>query len=232
LNADLGTILAATFLGGSDFDEAAALALDGSGNVYVVGWTASSDFPGAGVGSVDATRVVTDAFVAKLNADLTGVKAATFLGGSGFDYATGIALSSAGTIYVVGGAKPTFPGLPDGADFPGIGSLSADASFVGYGEAFAARLEALVVPGFELLQELKNYIDSCVPCPPTVKQALLRHVNQAMTQVAAGNTRGAISTLNLFVRDTEQFMRSRQLPAEIGRELIRRAQQILAQLGA
>ena len=47
LNSDLSSILAATFLGGSDSDDAAsALALDSTGNVYVAGFTSSSDFPG------------------------------------------------------------------------------------------------------------------------------------------------------------------------------------------
>ncbi len=40
-----GKVLWSTFLGGSDTDAAAAIALDASGNVYIAGNTASSDFP-------------------------------------------------------------------------------------------------------------------------------------------------------------------------------------------
>jgi hypothetical protein len=54
LSSDLGTLQAATFLGGSHKDSATALAIDGQGTVVVAGWTESSDFPTT-VGAYDAT---------------------------------------------------------------------------------------------------------------------------------------------------------------------------------
>ena len=45
ISPDGSTLLWATFLGGSSGDVAAAIAVDGQGDVYVGGWTASADFP-------------------------------------------------------------------------------------------------------------------------------------------------------------------------------------------
>ena len=68
LSSDLGTLQAATFLGGSSgYDSASALAIDGQGTVVVAGGTTSSDFPTT-VGAYDDTHNgPSDAFVARLS---------------------------------------------------------------------------------------------------------------------------------------------------------------------
>jgi hypothetical protein len=135
LNSDLSSILAATFLGGGNLDQAFALALDSTGNVYVAGDTLSSDFPGVGPGSADSTFAGdAEAFVAKLNSDLSSILAATFLGGSNFDQASTLALDSTGNVYVAGNTLSS--------DFPGVGPGSADSTFAGDAEAFVAKLNS------------------------------------------------------------------------------------------
>jgi hypothetical protein len=135
LNSDLSAILAATFLGGNKFDEAAALALDSTGNVYVAGHTESSDFPGVGPGSADniIESNVEEGFLAKLNSDLSSILAATFLGGGSFDFVNALALDSTGNVYVAG--------FTESPDFPGVGPGSADSTFVG-NEGFVAKLNS------------------------------------------------------------------------------------------
>jgi len=110
--------LQATFLGGNDgnWDIPMALAIDGSGNVYVTGYTAGTHFPGTVGGAQAANAAGNDAFVAKLNPTLTTLEQATYLGGSGQDSAFAIVLSSSGDVYVAGETSSTdFPGTAGGA---------------------------------------------------------------------------------------------------------------------
>jgi hypothetical protein len=98
----------ATYLGGSGEDEAFAVAVDGSGNAYITGQTASINFP-AHSGTVSSVGGF-DAFVSKLNASGSSpLIYTTLIGGSSDDSGLGIAVNSTGT-YVVGNTKSsTFP---------------------------------------------------------------------------------------------------------------------------
>ncbi|HEX3033822.1 MAG TPA: SBBP repeat-containing protein [Thermodesulfobacteriota bacterium] len=104
LNGDLTTLIASTFLGGNDTEFARSfITLDPSGNVYVSGFTQSSDFPTT-LGAFDISyNGREDAFVSKLSGDLTTLIASTFLGGNGNEFFASIAIDSGGNIYVSGG---------------------------------------------------------------------------------------------------------------------------------
>ena len=117
-----GTLVYCTYLGGSDDDIAAALAIDASGNAYVAGATRSTDFPvtgGAvqtkfGGASEDPFMKTGDAFVVKLNPNGSQILYGTYLGGSMNDMALGIAADASGNVAVVGATLSTnFPTTPD-----------------------------------------------------------------------------------------------------------------------
>jgi len=97
-----GTVLWATFLGGSADDYATGVGVDQAGNVVVTGWTRSVDFPVTPQALQGASAGGWDAFLTKL--DPTGSKAiySTYLGGPGGDGAYGLALDSLGNAYVTG----------------------------------------------------------------------------------------------------------------------------------
>lgn len=138
LNSDLTSILSATYLGGSNLDFGVAIYVDYvGGSVYVSGQTSSGDFPEVGPGSPDnVLGGFADAFIAKLDSDLTTIDSATFLGGSGNE--TGllslmdIEIDSSGNVYVTGTTQS--------ADFPGVSGSSADSTINAF-EVFISKLD-------------------------------------------------------------------------------------------
>ncbi len=130
LSADGTTLVWSTLLGGSLRDEATDIVADGSGDLYLSGFTRSSDYPST-VGAYDetfnsGTPNESDAFVAKLSADGSTLAWSTFLGGVDDVEAQGIALGAAG-LHVTGrtvtGDFPT----TTGAFQETFGGGSADA---------------------------------------------------------------------------------------------------------
>jgi hypothetical protein len=87
----------ATYLGGSGHDMGSGIAVDAAGNALVTGWAYSTDFSGAN----NASNGGYDAFVAKVSSS-GSLQWATYLGGSGHDMGSGIAVDAAGNALVTG----------------------------------------------------------------------------------------------------------------------------------
>ena len=105
-----------TLLSGSTSSTAgAAIAVDSTGNAYIVGSTGASDFPTTASAFQKAkTGTTGNAFVTKLNAAGTALVFSTYLGGSGvsgkLDAATGVAVDARGDVYITGSTPSTdFP---------------------------------------------------------------------------------------------------------------------------
>lgn len=121
LSPNGSSLVWSTYLGGTGNDGATSIAVDGSGAVYVAGWTASSDFPTT-VGSYDQTYnggmcgtgsytyPCEDAFVTKINSNGATLIWSTFLGGGNDDWAFSLAVDVNGVVYVMGGTySPDYP---------------------------------------------------------------------------------------------------------------------------
>jgi len=122
-----------TYLGGSGVDQGKSVAVDASGNVYVAGATTSSDFPTT-VGVVQSSlKGSNDVFITKLDPNGGALVYSTYLGGSGDEQATHIAIDSAGNSY--------FTGVTGSTDFPTtLGALQT--SLGGSNDAFVVKLDS------------------------------------------------------------------------------------------
>ncbi|MGH7493499.1 MAG: SBBP repeat-containing protein [bacterium] len=100
LNATGGYVYS-TYLGGGSEDEPRAFAVDGSGNAYVTGNTASLNFQTVNAVQSTPGGGLYDTFVTKLNAAGEFVYS-TYLGGSSYDYSQAIAVDGTGSAYVTG----------------------------------------------------------------------------------------------------------------------------------
>ncbi len=125
-----GTVVFSTYLGGVAGDVSSDITVDGSGNAYVTGVTASPDFP-----IVNAFQPVFqggDAFITKINPAGTGLVYSTFLGGASGDSGSGIALDGRQNVYVFGRTSST--------DFPTVNPVQA--ALRGSRDAFVSVLDA------------------------------------------------------------------------------------------
>jgi hypothetical protein len=109
LNSNLTQILQATYLGGSNGDYSYALAIHPqTGEVYVAGETLSTDFPQTSGGAQTSYRGGHDAFVARLNSNLTSILQSTYVGGSGVEWVRAFAIHpTTGDVYVAGTTTST-----------------------------------------------------------------------------------------------------------------------------
>lgn len=125
-----GTLVYSTYLGGSAGDVGSDIAIDGSGNAYVTGFTASADFPI--VNAFQPGLQGTDAFITKVNPAGTGLVYSTFLGGASSEFGSGIALDLRGNVYILGSTLS--------ADFPTVNPVQP--ALAGSQDAFVAALDA------------------------------------------------------------------------------------------
>ena len=124
LNAAGNALVYSTYLGGNANDIGTGIAVDASGNAYVTGSTSSLNFPTANpLQAANGGGTGNDAFVTKLNAAGNALVYSTYLGGSGSDAGSGIAVDASGNAYVTGStSSPNFPRVSPIQPFIGGGT--------------------------------------------------------------------------------------------------------------
>ena len=133
LKVDGSGLVFGSFLGGKCNDAITGIAVDDHENVVVTGSTVSQDFPTTGNAFDKRYGGSEDAFVAKLDADGSKLLDSTYLGGTAFERAQGIALDTAGNAYVTGWTTSS--------DFPTTRG-AFDIRHNGDEDAFVAKLDA------------------------------------------------------------------------------------------
>jgi len=149
-----GTVAWSTYLGGNDNpgdisafgDLGYDIAVDGSGQAYVVGSTISRNFPvknayqPAGNVGVGSLNTVNDGFITKFNAAGSDLVYSTYLGGNGIDACHGIALDAAGNAYVTGQTNRVFNDVVN--SFPTTSNAFQRASAADLQDGFVTKLNA------------------------------------------------------------------------------------------
>jgi len=223
LNATGGApLLFSTYLGGTNADFARGIAVDGAGNAWVTGDTASTDFPVTANAFQRVFRGSTEnAFVTKINATGSApLLYSSYLGGTGGEGVSNIAVDSAGTAYVVGSTGSSdFPTTPGAFQSTFMGGF-ADGFVATFGDATQALTQSLT----SIIDGLNN---------PSLSAVLLPFVQQIPAVVGSLNalqTAAAINDVNSFIA-TVQFLLSRNLlPTAQGSQLLTLANQTLAVL--
>ena len=106
-----GTLIYSTYLGGTGDDVANGLALDNAGNAYIVGSTTSTNFPPS-VNSISGETA--GGFAMELNSSASALIYSTYIGAGGNDFASAVAVDSAGNTYVTGATQsPSFVTTPN-----------------------------------------------------------------------------------------------------------------------
>ena len=133
LNAGGGSLAYATYLGGAGDDAVFGMTADKAGTVYLTGSTSSQSFPvtsgalqsrygGYVFLPLQIEQNLGDAFAARLDSKGATLLYSTYLGGSGNDAGSAIAVDPSGLIYVTG--------MTDSTDFP-VTSNAMQSAFGG-----------------------------------------------------------------------------------------------------
>ena len=139
LLSNAASLVYSTYLGGSlpanGLAIGGGIAVDTSNNAVITGTTTFTDLP-----VVNAPQPAPgggqDAFVAKLNAGGTGLVYLTYLGGSGDDNGTGIAIDTGGNTYITGSTTSTNFPIPTGTN----PLIAFQGTLSGGKDAFIAKL--------------------------------------------------------------------------------------------
>jgi len=130
LNSSGDGLVYSTYLGGDDVDAGTGIAVDNVGCAYVTGNTLSTDFPTENPYQTDQGDG--DAFVTKFSSSGTGLVYSTYLGGSGYDVGSGIAVDDSGSAHVTG--------RTNSIDFPTVNPYQ---TYEGNGDVFVTRLSSV-----------------------------------------------------------------------------------------
>ena len=134
LNSTGSGLVYSTYLGGSGHDEGVAVGVDANGFAYVVGSTASTNFPVTSSAFQKVNHGGSDAFVTKLNQAGNAFVYSTYLGGTNDDQPKAITLDSSHRVYVTG--------YTGSVDFPLHNAFQSALKTPGNPTGFVTRLSA------------------------------------------------------------------------------------------
>ena len=132
LNPAGSALIYSTYLGGTGSDYGYAIALDGSSNAYMTGYTTSTNFPTTAGAFQQVFGGSYDTFVTKLDGAGSALVYSTYLGGPGTQVGYDVAVDSSGHAFVTG--------YNYGGGFPTVSPTQAKNA--GFYDAFVSMLNA------------------------------------------------------------------------------------------
>lgn len=133
LSSDGSTIMYNVTFAGSGADAATAITVDSAGNAFVAGQTTSPDFPVTAGAFQQQLRGTQNGFLVRLD-PAGNILTSTYLGGSGSDSPSAVAVDAAGNINVAGSTSsldlPTTPGTMQESAIVPPWNNSSPAGFV------------------------------------------------------------------------------------------------------
>jgi gliding motility-associated-like protein len=131
LNSSASKLIASTFLGGNSPDDAIFMTIDIDENIYLTGITYSINYPVTPDAINKSYSGAGDAFITKLNPDLSLLIYSSYLGGKSLDQGLYITTDSNRDVYIAG--------YTESADFPTTSGVY-DQIYNGNGDAYISKL--------------------------------------------------------------------------------------------
>lgn len=220
LSAAGNALVYSSYLGGDSPDDGRGIAVDASGNAFVTGFTASTNFPTASPLQAAHAGGGFDAFVTQLGVTGNSLVYSTYLGGNGNDGSHAMAVGASGNAFVTG--FTTSASFPTANPFqPAFAGGNADAFVTKISAPVAATLSDLInlVRSFNLRQGIANSLD-----------AKLQNAQAALDAARAGDLAAACNQLGAFINQV-QAQSGNALTVAQANQLITLTNQIKAGIG-
>lgn len=187
-----------TFLGGGRDDMGRGIVLDTDENIYVGGYTSSTDFPVAN--AYQSTVVATkEGFIAKLTPSGDAFVYSTYLGGNGEDRIYDIGIDAGRNVYVTGYTNSTgfyntdaFQGTLGGSTDAFVCKLAASGDALVYssylGGSEAEHAWALAVSGYGAVYVVGKTLSSDFPTVNAVQTTNSGDADGFVTKISSNNT--------------------------------------------
>ena len=173
------TLLYSTFLGPNNYASPQSIALDSSDNAYVLANTTSAAF--GTNNSIEGYTSGMDMLLVEIDASATTELFATYLGGSGNDFASGVALDADGNMYVAGSTNsPDFP-VTQGAFQNLLGGNS---------DAFVMKISSNSAPAVSLSPASVQYAAQTVGATSQPQTVLLRNMGTSPLSISSITSSG------------------------------------------
>jgi hypothetical protein len=179
------TLLYSTFLGLNNYASPQSIALDSSDNAYVVANTSSAAF--ATNNPIEAYANDNDIILVEIDASATTQLFATYLGGSGNDFANGIAVDANGNMYLVGSTTSS--------DFP-VTQGSLQNVLGGGTDAFVLKIGPNSAPSVALSPSVLQYAEESTGSTSAAQTVLLRNMGSAALSISTIGISGDFAESN------------------------------------